>query len=102
MTSYKDFNLDAGAGDDKLEVNDVCAVDNFFAQLGDGNDNVTINDLYLINGKTQIDGGAGSDSITKTGAFPTSQVTQSNFEWINGRPVLVIAQPINKAILSMI
>ena len=102
VTSYKDFNLDAGAGDDKLEVNDVCAVDNFFAQLGDGNDNVTINDLYLINGKTQIDGGAGSDSITKTGAFPTSQVTQSNFEWINGRPVLVIAQPISKAILSMI
>jgi hypothetical protein len=102
VTSYKDFNLDAGAGDDKLEVNDVCAVDNFFAQLGDGNDNATINDLYLINGKTQIDGGAGTDSLTKTGAFPTTQVTQSNFEWVNGRPVLVVAQPINKAAMALV
>jgi hypothetical protein len=102
VTSYKDFNLDAGAGDDKLEVNDVCAVDNFFAQLGDGNDNVTVNDLYLINGKTQIDGGAGTDSITKTGAFPTSLVTQSSFEWVNGRPVLVLAQPINTGVLTRI
>lgn len=93
-TSYKTFNLDAGAGDDKLEMNDVCAVDSFFAQLGDGNDAVTSNGLYIINGKTQIDGGAGTDSITKTGAFPTAQLTQSNFEWVNGRPVLVFANPI--------
>lgn len=95
VTSYKDFNLDAGAGDDTMQLNNVCAVDNFFANLGDGNDNVNVNDLYVIHGKTQIDGGTGNDSITKTGAFPTTQVTQSNFEWVNGRPVLTI--PVNKS-----
>jgi hypothetical protein len=98
VTSYKDFNLDAGAGDDKLEINDVCAVDNFFAKLGDGNDVAVINDLYLINGKTQIDAGNGTDSLTKTGAFPTTQVTQTGFEWINGRPVLTLATSLNQAV----
>ncbi len=63
-------------------------MDDFFAELGDGNDNVTVNDLYVFHGKTQIDGGAGNDSITKAGVFPTTQVTQSNFEWVNGRPIL--------------
>jgi hypothetical protein len=100
VTSYKDFNLDAGAGDDKVEVNDVCAVDNFFANLGDGNDNIAVNDLYIIHGNAQIDGGAGSDSITKTGAFPTTQLTQTGFEWVNGRPVLVVSQPINKGVAA--
>jgi hypothetical protein len=94
VTSYKDFNLDAGAGDDKLEINTVCAVDDFFAQMGDGNDAVTSNGLYIINGKTQIDGGAGTDSITKTGAFPTAQLTQSSFEWVNGRPVGLLVNPV--------
>jgi hypothetical protein len=94
VTSYKDFNLDVGAGDDKVEINDVCAVDNFFANLGDGNDAITVNDLYVINKTAKIDGGAGSDSITKTGALPTTQLKQAGFEWVNGRPVLVIAQPI--------
>jgi hypothetical protein len=89
VTSYKDFNLDAGAGDDKMELDYICAVDNFFAKLGDGNDVAKINDLYVIHGKTQIDAGNGYDSLTRTGAFPTSQVTQTGFEWINGRPVLV-------------
>ncbi len=102
VTSYKDFNLDAGAGDDKLEMSDVCAVDNFFTQMGEGNDAVTSNGLYVINGKTQIDGGAGSDSITKTGAFPTAQLTQSSFEWVNGRLVLVVAQPINTGVLARV
>ena len=85
----------AGAGDDRLEVNDVCAVDNFFAKLGDGNDVATINDLYIINKKAQIDAGSGNDSLTRTGAFPTAaQTTLSNFEWINGRPVLVANLPV--------
>jgi hypothetical protein len=99
VTSYKDFNLDAGAGDDKVELNYICAVDNFFANLGDGNDNATVNDLYVIHGKTQIDAGNGSDSLTKTGAFPTSQVTQSGFEWINGRPMLM---PVNQLFAAKI
>jgi hypothetical protein len=94
VTTYKDFNLDAGAGDDKLEINYACAVDNFFAKLGDGNDNATITDLYTIHGKTQLDAGNGSDSLTKTGAFPTVQLTQTGFEWINGRPVLTVANPV--------
>lgn len=102
VTSYKDFNLDAGAGNDSLSVNDVCAVDDFFASLGDGNDAATINDLYVIHNKTQIDGGAGVDSITKTGSFPTTHVTQSNFEWVNGRPVLVVSNPVATKVASRV
>ena len=100
VTTYKDFNLDAGAGDDKLQINYACAVDNFFANLGDGNDNATITDLYTIHGKTQIDGGNGVDSITKTGAFPTTQVTQTGFEWINGRPVLTVGLPVGTKVAA--
>jgi hypothetical protein len=100
VTSFKDINLDAGVGDDAIEINYAVAVDNFFANLGDGNDNIAINDLYVINKATKIDGGAGSDSITKTGAFPTSQVTQTSFEWVNGRPVLVISPVLNGGVLA--
>jgi hypothetical protein len=102
VTSYKDFNLDAGAGDDKLEINYACAVDNFFAKLGDGNDNATVTDLYTIHGKTQLDGGNGSDSLTKTGAFPTVQLTQTGFEWVNGRPVLTVANPVSTTMAAKI
>jgi hypothetical protein len=100
VTSYKDFNLDAGAGDDRLEANDVCAVDNFFASLGEGNDAADIKNLYVIHGKTQIDAGNGSDSLTKSGAFPTSQVTQTSFEWINGRPVFLGNVSLNQATMA--
>jgi hypothetical protein len=100
VTSYKDFNLDAGAGDDRMEINNVCAVDNFFAKLGDGNDYASVNDLYVIHGKTQIDGGNGSDSITKTGVFPTTQVTQTSFEWINGRPVLTVGTTVGNQVAA--
>ena len=55
VTSYRDINLDFGTGDDRGEINQVLAVDNFFANLGDGNDNLAINDLY---------GGTGTVSYT--------------------------------------
>jgi hypothetical protein len=80
-----DLNLDAGAGDDNVQLTEVTAIDNFFANLGDGNDVLTVNDLSIVYGKGTIDGGAGTDSMTKTGYFPTGQVTQANFEWINGQ-----------------
>jgi hypothetical protein len=89
LTSYKDINLDFGAGDDTGEIKQVLAVDNFFANLGDGNDGLAINDLYGGTGNTSILGGNGFDSLTKTGTyFPTHNVTQSAWEVINGRLVL--------------
>ena len=94
VTSQKDMTLDAGAGDDTVQLTRVSAYDNFFAILGDGNDQLTIADLYDFFGATKIDGGSGTDRLNKTGAFPTSQVTQLNFEWINGVPQLgLVASP---------
>jgi hypothetical protein len=85
VTSYRDINLDFGTGDDTGEIKQVLAVDNFFANLGDGNDKLAINDLYGGTGKTSILGGAGYDSLTKTGTyFPTRNVDQSGWEVING------------------
>jgi hypothetical protein len=89
LTSYKDINLDFGTGDDTGEIKQVLAVDNFFANLGDGNDSLAINDLYGGTGKTSILGGTGFDSLTRTGTyFPTHDVDQSGWEMINGRLVL--------------
>jgi hypothetical protein len=95
--SQKDVTLDAGAGDDTVQLTDVSAYDNFFANLGDGNDQLTIADLYDFFGTAKIDGGNGTDRLTRTGAFPTSNVTQINFEWINGHPQLglAVATPVN-------
>ena len=100
VTAYQDFNLDAGAGNDRLEADDVCAVDDLFARLSDGNDSADLRNLYVIHGRTQIDGGNGSDSLTKSGAFPTAQLTQTGFEWINGRLVFLGNASVNQAVMS--
>jgi hypothetical protein len=85
VTSFKKLSLDAGAGDDTVKLDYVIAVDNFMASLGDGNDVITVNDLYLPTGMGTIDGGAGSDKLTTSGAFPTG-VVKTHVEWINGVP----------------
>jgi hypothetical protein len=85
VTSFKKLSLDAGAGDDTVKLDYVIAVDNFMASLGDGNDVITVNDLYLPTGMGTIDGGAGSDKLTMSGAFPTG-VVKTHVEWINGVP----------------
>jgi hypothetical protein len=95
------INVRAGDGADLIHLDNVTSYKDFnFANLGDGNDNLAVNDLYVIHGKTQINGGAGSDSLTNTGAFPTTQLTQTGFEWVNGRPVLVVSQPISKGVAA--
>ena len=89
VTSYRNINLDFGTGVDRGEINQTLACDSFFANLGDGNDNLAINDLYGGTGKTSILGGNGFDSLTKTGTyFPTRNVEQTGWEMINGRRVL--------------
>lgn len=95
VSSQSDMTLDAGAGDDNVQLNDVLALDNFFANLGDGNDLLNIVDLRALFGTAKLDGGAGTDRLTKSGAFPTS-ATQLAFEWINGVPQPgVVVLPVN-------
>jgi hypothetical protein len=92
--SQGDLNLDAGAGDDTVELNYIEAVNNFMAKLGDGSDSLKVNDLFVDFGQTTIDGGNGVDSLTRSGAFPTSRLSQIGFEWINGRHVLSVLPPV--------
>jgi hypothetical protein len=103
-SSQKDMTLDAGAGNDTVQLTRVLARDNFFASLGDGDDLLNIVDFYELFGSTKIDGGAGTDRLNKTGTFSTTQLTQSNFEWINGHPqpgTLQTAVPVNPGNFSM-
>ena len=89
-TAYLDMSIDAGVGDDTVDLSGNCAVQNFFASLGAGNDTLTVRNLYTINGKTTFDGGAGSDRLNRSGVIPTQQLTQTNWEWINGLPILTV------------
>ena len=87
VDTYHEMNLDAGTGDDTVELNYALAIDKFMANLGDGNDVLTINDLFVpATGQTKFFGGNGVDRLTKTGVFPTSNVEQTDWEYINGVP----------------
>src|SRR5262249_44717824 len=91
--SHGDLNLDAGAGDDAVDLNHIEAVNNFMAKLGDGSDNLTIRELFVAFGQTTVEGGGGTDSLTTAGALP-NRLTPTGFEWINGRHVLSVVYPV--------
>ena len=57
---------------------------NFYANLGAGDDYLSLTDLYVAK-TTSILGGDGYDSLWKYGAFPTSMLTQTGWELLNGR-----------------
>ena len=84
-------NLDAGADSDSLQLIDVAALDNFFTNLGDGNDNFSANNLFVI-GVTKIDGGTGYDQMGTKDAFPTNAV-KTGIESINGVPQGLTVNP---------
>jgi hypothetical protein len=92
--------LDAGAGNDQAELSDVFALDNFFALLGEGDDSLNIMNLYQAGGTVRIDGGAGFDRLTKSGAYPTTGLQQTGWEMINGRPQLSISPAVKAASLK--
>jgi hypothetical protein len=85
FTSFRTINLDAGAGNDAVDLVRTMAVENFFAALGEGDDSLNIVDLFQPVGLTRIDGGAGYDRLNKSGAFPAARVEQTGWEVINGR-----------------
>jgi hypothetical protein len=84
VKSDLDVNLDAGTGNDTVRLVRVAAVDNFFANLGDGDDVLATTDLFGGGLKNQILGGNGIDRMTRTGAFPVIGLTQTGWEYING------------------
>jgi hypothetical protein len=83
-TAFDNMLLDAGAGNDVVDLNNVFGVDNFFALLGDGDDILTTFNLYQPVGLARIDGGNGTDRLTKSGAFPAARLEQTNWEYVNG------------------
>jgi hypothetical protein len=83
--------LDAGAGNDQVEFSDVFALDNLFALLGEGDDTLNILNLYQAAGSVRIDGGAGYDRLTKSGAYPSARLEQTGWEMINGRHQLSLS-----------
>lgn len=88
LRSNHDINIDAGAGQDKVEVLNGAVVDNFMAQLGDGDDVLTINNLNttIQAGTTRILGGNGTDRITMSAYSPRSPEL-TGWEYINGNRV---------------
>jgi hypothetical protein len=76
--------IDTGAGNDRVTLNKVTAADNFFANLGAGDDYLSLTDLYVTK-DTSILGGDGYDSLWKYGTFPTSLLMQTGWELLNGR-----------------
>lgn len=91
LRSSHDINIDAGAGNDRVDVLNGALVDNFMAELGDGDDVMTVNAMNTRlrpnSAKTQISGGNGTDRLTTSG-FPARNLELTGWEYVNGLPVL--------------
>jgi hypothetical protein len=77
-----DVLFSTDAGNDKMKLQEVRAVDDFWAMLGDGND--TLDATYLRADVLSLNGGAGYDSLSKSVNGPVNQLVQTNWEVING------------------
>jgi hypothetical protein len=91
LRSSHDININAGAGNDKVDILNGAVVDNFMADLGDGDDVLSISSLRTMaqsnSDKTRILGGNGTDRITRTGT-PFKNLEMTGWEYINGVRVL--------------
>jgi hypothetical protein len=90
LRSSHDIDIDAGAGNDRVDVLNGAVVDNFMAELGDGDDVMTVNNFSAIShttiAKIRISGGNGTDSLTTMG-FPSRNPELTGWEYINGNPI---------------
>jgi hypothetical protein len=91
LASAHDINIDAGAGHDTVDVLNGAVIDNFMAQLGEGDDVMSITNLNTrlqpSTAKTQISGAGGVDRLTISGS-PFKSLETTGWEYINGVRVL--------------
>jgi hypothetical protein len=97
-STLHDLYLDAGAGDDTATIQNVVAVDLFMAQMGDGNDSLSID--YLWGDKFSFQGGGGVDHLAKTANVFGHSLDQSGWEYINGRPVWIVTGVVSTGALT--
>jgi hypothetical protein len=89
VSAATNINIDAGAGDDACQLDHAFAADNFFANLGDGNDYLSVSGLDLNGYSTaKFDGGNGIDSLYLNGVTGPGQLSDVNWEYLNGRPIV--------------
>lgn len=104
LSSNHDINIDAGAGHDKVEMLNGAVIDKFMAELGDGDDLLTINSVNTRlqgTGKTRFSGGNGTDRLTMSGS-PFRGLEKTGWEYINGMPVFTpVANPASTGVLTM-
>ncbi|HVX10837.1 MAG TPA: hypothetical protein VHC22_06625 [Pirellulales bacterium] len=88
--SYANVNLSTGAGNDSVTLTNVYATDEIMASLGDGNDSLNVD--YLTSKYIDLDGGAGTNSLTISKNLfgvggGTDTLNEIGWAYINGRYV---------------
>jgi hypothetical protein len=106
LRSSHDIIIDAGAGHDRVDVLNGALIDNFMAELGDGDDVMTVNAMNTRlrpnSAKTQISGAGGSDRLTTIG-FPAKNLELTGWEYINGTPVFApVANPVSGGVATKV
>jgi hypothetical protein len=100
LRSNHDINIDAGAGHDKVDVLNGAVIDNFMAELGDGDDVMTIRNVNATkqsnSDTTRISGGGGTDQLTMSGS-PFKNMQRTGWEYINGVRIIT---PVFDAVTS--
>jgi hypothetical protein len=83
------IQLEGMAGDDTFTLNDIEVLDNFFALMGEGSDTLDMT-FVKANVSMKLDGGAGvgTDRLQKHLMPFNPNLTQQNWEFINGIPQL--------------
>jgi hypothetical protein len=75
--------IDTSAGNDQVTADLVTALDNFYANLGDGNDSLTLTNLWSPT--ATLLGGDGFDTLVRWGGRTDVALQQLGWEMINGR-----------------
>jgi hypothetical protein len=75
--------IDTGAGDDEGSLEYVTAQSNLQIGMGSGSDHLELDhvDAYYL----KLGGGDGEDALWKTSVTAKYSISQSGWEWINGR-----------------
>lgn len=91
VTAFKTMLLEGQGGNDTMKLTEVEAADGFFALMGGGDDILEITGLR--GRRMSIVGGSGFDRLFKSGTdtIPADSVGITQFEQINGVPVLIKA-----------
>ncbi|QDU87614.1 hypothetical protein Pla175_09790 [Pirellulimonas nuda] len=70
--------LNTGDGADTVRLREVQTIDDFYVSLGNGDDNLDL--VYCRADHMQLDGGAGTDKLTRSQDGPVNSKTEVNFE----------------------